>query len=377
MHIEKLSLIGFKNYPQIELDFSNRINCFVGPNGAGKTNLLDAIHYLSMTKSAFNSVDSQNIRFGEGLFSIKGLFHKNEKTYEVICALQKGQKKIVKVSKKEHEKLSDHIGMFPVVLIAPDDTDLVRGSSETRRKFFDVILSQLDKKYLQHLIRYNHFLKQRNALLKQFNQGLAFDRDLLIPYNTQLLAPGDFLYQRRKEFVTHFLNDFQKNYAWLAEEAEEVDIIYASDCDSSSFQQQFDQALSKDIALERTTLGIHRDDYKFMIQGTPLKKFGSQGQQKTFLLALKLANYQEVKEHLQSEPILLLDDIFDKLDSNRIVRLMQKVAENAFGQIFITDAREERTRSILKELNLVAAFYRVKGGQADSIEEHDQKDTRS
>ena len=377
MHIEKLSLIGFKNYPQIELDFSNRINCFVGPKGAGKTNLLDAIHYLSMTKSAFNSVDSQNIRFGEGLFSIKGLFHKNEKTYEVICALQKGQKKIVKVSKKEHEKLSDHIGMFPVVLIAPDDTDLVRGSSETRRKFFDVILSQLDKKYLQHLIRYNHFLKQRNALLKQFNQGLAFDRDLLIPYNTQLLAPGDFLYQRRKEFVTHFLNDFQKNYAWLAEEAEEVDIIYASDCDSSSFQQQFDQALSKDIALERTTLGIHRDDYKFMIQGTPLKKFGSQGQQKTFLLALKLANYQEVKEHLQSEPILLLDDIFDKLDSNRIVRLMQKVAENAFGQIFITDAREERTRSILKELNLVAAFYRVKGGQADSIEEHDQKDTRS
>lgn len=377
MHIEKLSLIGFKNYPQIELDFSNRINCFVGPNGAGKTNLLDAIHYLSMTKSAFNSVDSQNIRFGEGLFSIKGLFHKNEKTYEVICALQKGQKKIVKVSKKEYEKLSDHIGMFPVVLIAPDDTDLVRGSSETRRKFFDVILSQLDKKYLQHLIRYNHFLKQRNALLKQFNQGLAFDRDLLIPYNTQLLAPGDFLYQRRKEFVTHFLNDFQKNYAWLAEEAEEVDIIYASDCDSSSFQQQFDQALSKDIALERTTLGIHRDDYKFMIQGTPLKKFGSQGQQKTFLLALKLANYQEVKEHLQSEPILLLDDIFDKLDSNRIVRLMQKVAENAFGQIFITDAREERTRSILKELNLVAAFYRVKGGQADSIEEHDQKDTRS
>ncbi|MCG8384159.1 MAG: DNA replication/repair protein RecF [Cytophagales bacterium] len=377
MHIEKLSLIGFKNYPQIELDFSNRINCFVGPNGAGKTNLLDAIHYLSMTKSAFNSVDSQNIRFGEGLFSIKGLFHKNEKTYEVICALRKGQKKIVKVSKKEHEKLSDHIGMFPVVLIAPDDTDLVRGSSETRRKFFDVILSQLDKKYLQHLIRYNHFLKQRNALLKQFNQGLAFDRDLLIPYNTQLLAPGDFLYQRRKEFVTHFLNDFQKNYAWLAEEAEEVDIIYASDCDSSSFQQQFDQALSKDIALERTTLGIHRDDYKFMIQGTPLKKFGSQGQQKTFLLALKLANYQEVKEHLQSEPILLLDDIFDKLDSNRIVRLMQKVAENAFGQIFITDAREERTRSILKELNLVAAFYRVKGGQADSIEEHDQKDTRS
>ncbi len=377
MHIEKLSLIGFKNYPQIELDFSNKINCFVGPNGAGKTNLLDAIHYLSMTKSAFNSVDSQNIRFGEGLFSIKGLFHKNEKTYEVICALRKGQKKIVKVSKKEHEKLSDHIGMFPVVLIAPDDTDLVRGSSETRRKFFDVILSQLDKKYLQHLIRYNHFLKQRNALLKQFNQGLAFDRDLLIPYNTQLLALGDFLYQRRKEFVTHFLNDFQKNYAWMADQAEEVDIIYASDCDSSSFQQQFDQALSKDIALERTTLGIHRDDYKFMIQDTPLKKFGSQGQQKTFLLALKLANYQEVKEHLQSEPILLLDDIFDKLDSNRIVRLMQKVAENAFGQIFITDAREERTRSILKELNLIAAFYRVKGGQADSIEEHDQKDKRS
>ena len=373
MHIEKLSLIGFKNYPQIELYFSEKINCLVGPNGAGKTNLLDAIHYLSMTKSAFNVIDSQNILFGEDLFSIKGILNKANKQYEVICALPKGQKKVVKVNKKEHDKLSDHIGMFPVVLIAPDDTELVRGASETRRKFFDMILSQLDKEYLHNLIRYNHFLKQRNALLKQFGQGLPFEQDLLAPYDTQLLALGDFLHQKRKDFMSRFLTSFHENYNWLAEQKEQVNIVYSSDHASSGFKSLFMQALSKDIALERTTLGVHKDEYKFLVKDAPLKKFGSQGQQKTFLVALKLANYQMIKEDQQSEPILLLDDIFDKLDSGRIVQLMQKVRSNAYGQIFITDAREERTRSILKELNLQATFYIINDGQAERVEDHDQE----
>ena len=299
--MKKLSLISFKNYDQLSLDFSGKINCFIGPNGAGKTNLLDAIHYLSMTKSAFNTVDSQNISFSQSLFSVKGIIQKAGKPYEVLCAVQRGQKKIVKVNKNEHEKLSDHIGRFPVVLIAPDDTDLTRGPSETRRKFFDMILSQLDKQYLDKLIRYNHFLKQRNALLKQFSQGLPFEQELLAPYDQQLLVLGGFLHQKRTDFMVEFVKSFYDHYAWLSDEKENVDIQYLSDHDADDFEAIFQKAQSRDRILERTTLGVHRDEYKFLIGGSPLKKFGSQGQQKTFLVALKLAHFQLIKTHLELE----------------------------------------------------------------------------
>ena len=256
MHIEKLGLIGFKNYEDIDLDFSVKINCFVGPNGSGKTNLLDAIHYLSMTRSAFNLVDTQNILFGQNLFSIKGTLFKEGRRHEVLCAVSQGQKKIMRVDGNEHEKLSDHIGLFPVVLIAPDDTDIIRGPGEIRRKFFDMILSQLDRDYLQKLIRYNHFLKQRNTLLKQFSQGQAFEQDLLAPYNRELIVLGNELFGKRRDFMKEFLDTFHANYSWLSEEKEEVDIRYRSDNEIPDFESAFNNALSRDLALERTTIGL-------------------------------------------------------------------------------------------------------------------------
>ncbi|TRX55593.1 DNA replication/repair protein RecF [Fulvivirga sp. M361] len=362
MYIEKLSLINFKNYKDLNLRFSDKINCFLGPNGSGKTNLLDAVQYLSLTKSAFNTVDSQNILFGEQLFTVRGHFVKEKTTIEVTCAVVKGQKKIVKVNKKEHDKLSDHIGMFPVVLMTPDDTDIIRDSSEIRRKFYDTILSQLDRKYLQALIEYNHLLKQRNSLLKQFGNGLSFDQDLLEPYDIKLVTSGMFLFEKRKSFLEEFQSKFKESYEVISSHKENVSIEYHSDLENEEFDKLLKKTLQRDLVLERTTTGIHKDDFKFFIDNHSLKKFGSQGQQKAFVIALKLANYHVICNNIGFKPILLLDDIYDKLDSDRISSLMNIVSGDSFGQIFITDARQERTRTILNELNLQSTFFQVENG---------------
>jgi len=359
MHLQQIKLSNYKNYESLETLFSERINCIVGANGTGKTNLLDAIHYLSMSKSAFTTIETQNIRHQQDFFFIAGKFELENKKHKLMASLQKGQKKSLKVNNKAYDKISEHIGRFPVVMIAPDDQELVKEGSETRRKFFDGLLSQIDGAYLQHLITYYKVLKNRNSLLKQFAEKEYFDRDLLEPYSQGILHYGQLIYERRKAFCQEYLPLFTKHYSQLTSGKEEVNLKYISELQTDNFELEFSTNLSRDRILQRTSMGVHRDDFLFEIGGYPLKKYGSQGQQKSFVVALKLAMFEIIQQKKEFKPLLLLDDIFDKLDEQRINRLMEMVAGNTFGQIFITDAREERTRKILKKNKLEAKIINV------------------
>lgn len=363
MLLENISLVNFKNYNDLKLTFSPEINCFVGNNGVGKTNILDAIYYLSMTKSAFNNVDHQNIRHGQAFFSIHGAFLKEDGQFQIHCSLKAGQKKVVKKNKKIYDKISEHIGEFPVVLIAPYDTDLIREGSEGRRRFFDSILSQLDQGYLKCLLQYNHALKQRNGLLKQFSDRQYFDMDLLDPYDQQIITLGDYIWRKRKDFITEFKPVFASHFEFLCSNKEDTNLNYVSDFMTSNFSKLFKDNHKKDLMLQRTTLGIHKDEFEFTIQENPLKKFGSQGQQKSFIIALKLAHFDMIKKAKGFNPLLLLDDIFDKLDELRIQKLMTMVAGNTFGQIFVTDARSERTKEVFKTLEGDIRVFTIDAGE--------------
>lgn len=364
MHLENLSLIYFKNYEELNLNFSAQINCFVGENGGGKTNLLDAIHYLSLTKSAFNAIDVQNIQHEQPFFLVKGTFSSFEKQYTIQCSLKSGQKKIIRNNKKTYEKISDHIGLFPLILIAPDDTNIIREGSEMRRKFFDSIISQLDSVYLSNLIKYNHILRQRNNLLKQFAERNFLDKDLLEQYDMQLLKFGEAIFVKRQQFIKDYLPVFIKHYQNLSSSKEQVSLQYKADFSCQNKENLFEESLRKDLALQRTTIGIHKDDFIFEIEGFPLKKFGSQGQQKSFLIALKLAQFDVIRSAKGYKPILLLDDVFDKLDDQRIQKLMEMVAGHSFGQLFVTDARPERTARIFESIEAEIKVFRIKKGVA-------------
>ncbi len=349
MYLENISLINFKNYDELNLKFSSQVNCFVGENGSGKTNLLDAIHYLSMTKSAFHAVEQQTIRHEAPFFMVQGQFIK-EKKHHIFCSFQSGQKKVFKHNKKPYEKISEHIGDYPLVLIAPDDTDVIREGSELRRRFFDSILSQIDKDYLHTLMRYNHILKQRNSLMKQFSMQNYFDKDLLEPYNIQLLEHARAIFNKRKSFIFRFSPLVKKHYANISDGKEAVELLYQSELDMERYEAFFIQNIKKDLMMQRTTSGVHKDDFEFMIDNYSLKKTGSQGQQKSFLIALKLAHFDVMKDDKGFKPLLLLDDIFDKLDDKRIGKLLDMIANNVFGQLFVTDARPERTSRIFEHL---------------------------
>lgn len=362
MLLENISLVNFKNYTSLDISFSPDVNCFVGHNGSGKTNLLDAIYYLSMTKSAFNNVDQQNIRHNEAFFAIKGVFIKQEENITVHCSLKSGQKKVLKKNKKIYNKISEHIGHFPTVLIAPYDTDLIREGSETRRKFFDSILSQINQDYLQKLMQYNQFLKQRNSLLKQFAERQYFDKDLLMSYNVPLIDLGRYIFEERKHFLEQFKSIFLKHFDFISAKKELPELSYRSDLLQEGFEKAFHESLKKDLLLQRTNLGIHKDDFEFAIDNNPIKKFGSQGQQKSFIIALKLAQFDIVKNMKGFNPLLLLDDIFDKLDDLRIHKLMTMVAGNRFGQIFVTDARPERTKKMFESINAEVRIYNIEDG---------------
>lgn len=366
MHLKNIQLTQFKNFSKVQTSFSSEINCFLGINGSGKTNLLDAIHYLCLTKSAFNAMDSQNIQHHQDFFAIAGEFQQGEKIQEIKCVLEAGKKKQVLNNGKAYDKMSEHIGLLPVVLIAPDDNELIKGGSEERRKFFDSLLSQVDKNYLDKLIRYQHYLKQRNALIKRFAETNRMDKLLLEPYDKELISLSIKISKKRTSFINHFIPLLLEHYAEISGQKEEVYVTYESEATGEAFEQLYKGSLRKDLLLKRTNMGIHKDDYNFEINGYPIKKFGSQGQQKSFLIALKLAQFHVFKDIKKTKPILLLDDIFDKLDDLRIKKMIDLVANKEFGQLFITDARPERSKKILGDISAETAYFDVEDGHIRS-----------
>lgn len=362
MFLKSLSLINFKNYPEAELEFSPTVNCFTGNNGAGKTNLLDAIHYLSLCKSYFNSIDSQQIREGTDFFMLQGVFDKDQRQEMVSCSVKRNQKKQFRRNKKEYERLADHIGLFPVVMISPYDISLILEGSEERRRFIDNALSQTDAQYLDELISYNKALLNRNSLLKEFQLSGRADEDLLDIFTEKLIALGQEIYTKRNQFMSIFLDLFIKHYQFISEQAEEVSLIYQSQLHDMPYSQGMQTSRQRDRFSERTHFGIHKDDLEFKINGMTLKKFASQGQQKSFLIALKLAHYSYLKMKTGIKPILLLDDIFDKLDGQRIRQLMQMVVQDEFGQLFVTDTDKERVERVFNEIDRSARLITVQSG---------------
>ncbi|GGC19764.1 DNA replication and repair protein RecF [Parapedobacter defluvii] len=363
MWLKKLSVLNFKNYTEATLQFTREVNAFTGANGAGKTNLLDAIHYLSLCKSYFNPVDSQQIKQGEDWFMVQGEFDKDGQLDLVACSLKRNQKKQFKKNKKEYTRLADHIGQFPLVMISPNDSAIVTEGSEERRRFVDNVISQTDLPYLDRLIAYNRCLMQRNSLLKQASRGGVLDKGLLDVLDAQLVELGLPIFEKRRAFMDEFIPEFNRHYGFLTETAESVSLTYESQLMGGNFAELLKQHLDRDRALERTTVGIHKDDLQFTIHvDMPLKKFGSQGQQKSFLIALKLAQYSFLYRQKGFKPLLLLDDIFDKLDDHRTRKLMQMVSADDFGQIFLTDTDAVRINRIFEEINRKVRVYEISHG---------------
>lgn len=351
MILNTLSLVNYKNFESQTFNFDHKINCFVGANGVGKTNVLDAIYHLSFGKSYFNPVATQNIRHDEEFFVIDGVFDKEDRAEKIIVSLKKGQKKIIKRNGKIYEKFSDHIGFIPLVIISPADSDLIVEGSDTRRKFMDTVISQSDKNYLNQLINYNKVLAQRNALLKYFALNNTFNAQTLEVYNAQLQSYGSEIFMVRKDFLEAFIPIFKSRYNAVSNNKEAVHLTYKSDLFDDELDVLLKQNLSKDKALQYTSVGIHKDDMNFEIGDYPIKKFGSQGQQKSFLIALKLAQFDFIKQQSGVAPILLLDDIFDKLDESRVAQIIQLVDDKHFGQLFISDTHAERTENVVKQIH--------------------------
>ncbi len=351
MHLKSLSLLNYKNIESRKLDFDPRINCFVGNNGVGKTNVLDAIYHLSFGKSYFNPITSQNIKHDTDFFMLEGLYERNERDEKVAVSAKRSAKKKLSRNGKEFEKISEHIGFLPLVIISPSDNDLIREGSVVRRKFMDGVLSQTNPEYLQVLLNYNKTLSQRNALLKYFAANHTFDKDNLDIYNEQLVEFGNYLHKKRCEFIEVFSPLLIKRYNYLSQSKEIINITYQSKLHEANFAELLKDQLSKDRVLQHTSTGTHKDDLAFTINNFSIKKFGSQGQQKSFLIALKLAQFDFLVNTNQTAPIILLDDIFDKLDEHRVTQLIQLVDDAAFGQIFVSDTHKERTEKVVKSIS--------------------------
>ncbi len=364
MYLKKLQLNNFKNCAAAEMEFSEKVNCFVGDNGAGKTNILDAIYYLSFCKSYFNQIDQQNIKHDEDFFAVHGeYFNQTNTNDKVSCVQKKAKKKSFKINKKEYSRLADHIGIIPLVMISPYDRDLINDGSELRRKYIDGVISQFDNIYLKKLLAYNKSLLQRNALLKQFAEHHYFEEASLQVWNDKLAELGQHIFEKRKEFLLEFNPQFEDFYRYLSGGKESVEIEYNSQLLNSSLSELFEQSLQKDQMLRYTSHGIHKDDLIFKINGFPVKKYGSQGQQKTFVIAIKLAQFEFTRQQKGFKPILLFDDIFDKLDDKRVQQIIHLVNENNFGQVFVTDTQKQRVENIFEEAEIDHEIFIVKNGE--------------
>lgn len=349
--LNRISLINFKNYPEASIEFCGKINCFIGNNGVGKTNLLDAIYYLSFTKSFLSTTDNFNIHSSKDFFLIKGVYEITDNQSEISCGYKDLKKKSFKKDNKEYTKLADHIGFVPLIIATPYDAKLINFGPEERRKFIDQVISQYNKQYLSELMNYNKVLMQRNKLLKDISFSGYHDDTTLDIYNEQLAKYGSYIYNQRALFIKEINPLFQEYYNKISLKRESVSLEYQSKITPDNYLTELKANYNKDIAAKHTTTGIHKDDLSFNINSFPLKKAGSQGQQKSYLIALKLAQFEYIKNISNKTPLLLLDDIFDKLDEDRVTQIIKLTGSESFGQIFITDANKTRLETILKRIN--------------------------
>lgn len=361
MILKRISILNYKNLEEVELGFSAKLNCFFGLNGMGKTNLLDAVYYLSFCKSAVNAVDSQNILHGEEFFMVQGFYETDAgEPEEVYCGLKRRQKKQFKRNRKEYPRLSDHIGLIPLVMVSPADSWLIAGGSEERRRFVDVVISQFDREYLEALIRYNKALMQRNTLLKA---DMEPEEELMNVWEEMMAAEGEKVFRKRKEFIDEFIPVFQSYYSYISQDRERVSLAYESHLQQGDLLGLLRESRQKDRILGYTTKGVHKDDLVMQLGDFPIKREGSQGQNKTFLIALKLAQFEFLKRTgSRTTPLVLLDDIFDKLDAGRVEQIVKLVSGDSFGQIFITDTNRDHLDRILEKVNGEHRVFVVENG---------------
>ncbi|MDR1582451.1 MAG: DNA replication and repair protein RecF [Prevotellaceae bacterium] len=366
MHLKYLSVSNFKNIEQLDIDCSPILNCFVGNNGEGKTNLLDGIYYLSMCKSKFVASDYVNIRDNENYFMLKAQYFRDNNDENVSCGIKRNGKKSFKYNSKEYKKLSEHIGVIPLVFITPSDTSLINNGSEERRKFLNSVISQTDKQYLDSLIRYNNILMNRNKMLKYRISDI--DLSFIDTLSEQMSIYGQMIYEKRKTMLTSFLPVFQEIYDVISGGKDIVSLLYRSDLEKENLKSLLAANLERDCALQYTSVGVHRDDLIMKINGRTLKNSGSQGQQKTYLIAMMMTQFRIIKQHAGISPILLLDDIFDKLDIERVERLISFVTGNGFGQIFLTDSNKSRLDTLLEKTAANYKLFKMNSGNVELLQ---------
>ena len=372
MWLKRISILKYKNLEQVELSFSPKMNCIIGQNGMGKTNLMDAVYYLSFCKSATNPVDSQNILHDEDFFVLHGFYETEAgNPEEVYCGLKRRQKKQFKRNKKEYPRLSDHIGLIPLVMVSPADSQLIAGGSEERRRFIDVVISQFDREYLDALIRYNKAMLQRNTLLKA---DMEPEDELMNVWEEMMASTGSIVYRKRQEFIKEFIPIFQSYYSYISQDREQVSLTYESHAAQGDLLTLLRESRQRDRIMGYSLKGIHKDDLIMKLGDFPIKREGSQGQNKTYLIALKLSQFEFLKRTgSQTTPIVLLDDIFDKLDASRVEQIVKLVSGDAFGQIFITDTNRDHLDQILKKIEGDYRLFEVADGMVSERKEEEDE----
>jgi|JI6StandDraft_1071083.scaffolds.fasta_scaffold52389_3 DNA replication and repair protein RecF len=373
LQLDRLRAVHFRNHREVDLDLGPEVNCFVGNNGTGKTNLLDAVHYLSLCKSYFEAVDQHNILHGEDFFLVQGTMRTEEGEDHVLCSVRRGQRKVVSRNRKEYDRLADHVGRFPVVMITPYDGQLVLDGAEVRRKFLDGLIAQFDKAYLDALIRYNRALVQRNALLKRFAASGTGSLVDLEPWDEQLVLHGEQVFRVRATFMEELVPLLATHYQGISSGGEEVALTYRSALAEGGYRDLLVESWHRDRAAQFTNVGIHKDDLLFTLNGQPLKRCGSQGQQKTYLIALKLAQFDLTLARGGKRPILLLDDIFDKIDPQRMRHLLQLLSGQRFGQVLITDTDAQRLHKALDGMELDVRFFHLGPDSTITREEKNER----
>ena len=362
MILTKLSILNYKNIAEADLVFSPGINCFIGQNGEGKTNMLDAIYFLSMCRSSFSNIDSTTIRHGADFMMLQGQYeHEDGTPEEIYCGLKVGQKKVFRRGKKAYKRLAEHIGLIPLVVVSPSDSELISGGSEERRRFLDIVISQCDPAYIDALIRYNKALQQRNTLLKM--EDAEPDPELLSLWEEAMAREGEYIYQKRAYYIEQLIPTFQQYYNSISSGAEQVGLRYISHCQRGPLLEVIQRDRHKDRAVGYSLHGIHKDDIEMTLGGYPIKREGSQGQNKSYLIALKLSQFDFLRRTVSNTtPILLLDDIFDKLDATRVEQIIRLVSGENFGQIFITDTNRDHLDQVLTHVQGEHKLFHVKGG---------------